>query len=115
LARFSKDLFVDAAEYRRLAQFWLEWGWIRDMSNLAYSKHEGVSNFFGKWGGFGFGGVYWCICDVGGMSGVVGWPSVNTNSLLVSCRDLKFGVSDKGVKGVVPPDKKPGVVDKFKG
>jgi hypothetical protein len=115
LARFSKDLFVDATECGRLARFWLEWGWIRDMSNLAYSKREGVGNFFGKWGSFGFGGVFWYVSDIGGMSGVVGWPSANTNSLLVSCRDLEFRVSDKGVKGVVPPDKKPGVVDKLKG
>jgi hypothetical protein len=115
LARFSKDLFVDAAECERLARFWLEWGWIRDMSNLTDSKHEGVSNFFGEWGGFGFGGVYWCVSDVGGMSGVVGWPSANTNLFLVYCRDLKFGVGDKGVKGVVPPNKKPGVVDELKG
>jgi hypothetical protein len=106
---------MDAAECRRLAWFWLEWGWIRDMSNLTYSKRESVRNFFGEWGSFWFGGVYWRICDVGGMSGVVGWPSANTNSLLVSCRDLEFGVSDKGVEGVVPPDKEPGVVDEFKG
>jgi hypothetical protein len=72
LARFSKDLFMDVAECGGLAQFWLEWGWIRDMSNLAYSKCEGVGNFFSEWGGFGFGGVYWCVYDVGGMSGVMG-------------------------------------------
>jgi hypothetical protein len=51
--------------------------------------------------------------DVRGMSGVVRWPNVYSNSLLVACRDLKFQVSDKGVKGVVPLDKEPGVIDKF--
>jgi hypothetical protein len=98
-----------------LTWFWLEWGWIRDMSNLTYSKHEGVSNCFEEWGSFGFRGVCWCVGNIGGMSGVVGWPSANTNSLLVSYRDLKFGVSDKGIKGIVPPDKKPGIVDELKG
>jgi hypothetical protein len=34
---------------------------------------------------------------------------------LISYGDLKFGVSDKGVKGVVPPDEEPGVVDEFEG
>jgi hypothetical protein len=115
LARFSKDLFVDTAECGRLTWFWLEWGWVRDMSNLAYSKHEGVGNSFKKWGGFRFRGVYGCVYDVGGMSGVVGWPNTDTNSFLVSCRDLKFGVGNKGVKGVVPLDKEPGVVDKLEG
>jgi hypothetical protein len=115
LARFSKDLFVDVAECGRLTWFWLEWGWIRDMSNLTYSKREGVGNFFSKWGSFGFGGVYWHVFDVGWMSGVVGWPNLDTNSFLVYYRDLKFGVGDKGVEGVVPPDKEPGVVDKFEG
>jgi hypothetical protein len=61
LARFSKDLFMDVAECGRLARFWLEWGWIRDVSNLTYSEHQGVGNFCGKWGGFGFGGVYWRV------------------------------------------------------
>jgi hypothetical protein len=49
------------------------------------------------------------------MSGVMGWPNMYSNSLLVTCRDLKFGVSDEGIKGVISPDKEPGVVDKFKG
>jgi hypothetical protein len=115
LARFSKDLFVDATECGRLAQFWLKRGWIRDVSNLAYSKREGVGNFFGEQGSCGFRGMYWCVDDIGGMSGVVDWPSANTNSLLVSCRDLKFGVGNKGIKGVVPLDKKPRVVNKLKG
>jgi hypothetical protein len=38
LACFSKDLFVDATERRGLMGLWLEWGWIGDVSNLAYSK-----------------------------------------------------------------------------
>jgi hypothetical protein len=79
---------MDSAECGRLARFWLEWGWIRDMGNLAYSKREGVGNFFSERGGFGFGGVYWYVCNVGRMSGVVGRPSLNTNSFLVSCRDF---------------------------
>jgi hypothetical protein len=49
------------------------------------------------------------------MSRVVRWPSVNTNVFLIAHRDLKFRVGDKGVKGFVPPDKEPGVVDEFKG
>jgi hypothetical protein len=49
------------------------------------------------------------------MSGVVGCPSLNTNSFLVTRGDLKFRVSDKGVKYVVPPDEEPGVIDEFKG
>jgi hypothetical protein len=85
------------------------------VSNLAYSKHEGVGNFFSKWGGFWLRGVYWFICDVGGMSGVVGQPNTNTNSFLVNHRDFEFGVCDEGVKGFVPPDEEPGVVDKFEG
>jgi hypothetical protein len=108
-------LFVEVTKRGWLAWFGLEWGWIRDMGNLADSKRQGVGNFLGKRGGFGFRGVYWFVCNVGGVSGVMGWPSANTNLLLISCRDLKFGVGDEGVKGVVPPDKKPGVVDKLKG
>jgi hypothetical protein len=106
---------MNATERRGLAGFWLEWGWIGDVSNLAYSKRKGVSDFFGKWGGFGFGGVYRFIFNVGGMSGVMGWPNSNTNSFLVAHGDLKFGICDKGIKGVVPPDEEPRVVDKFKG
>jgi hypothetical protein len=106
---------VDAAKCRGLMGFWMEWGWIGDVSNLAYSKCEGVSNFFGKWGGFRCRGVYRFIPNIGGMSGVVGWPSMNTNTFLIARRDLKFGISDKGVKGFVPPDEEPRVVDEFKG
>jgi hypothetical protein len=102
-------------EHQRVTGFWMERGWIRDMGNLAYPKHEGVSDFFGKPGSFGFGGVLRVIPNVGGMSGVVGWPSVNTNIFLIAHRDLKFGVSDKGIKGVIPLDKEPRVVDELKG
>jgi hypothetical protein len=49
------------------------------------------------------------------MSGVVGWPNMNTNSFLVSGRDFKFGVCDKGVKTLVPPDEEPRVIDEFEG
>jgi hypothetical protein len=34
---------------------------------------------------------------------------------LITSRDLKFGVGDKGVESFIPPDKEPGVIDKFKG
>jgi hypothetical protein len=108
-------LFVNVTERRGLVRFWLEQDWIGNVSNLAYSKREGVGNFFSKWGGSGFGGVYWFICDVGGMLGVVGWPNANTNSFLVAHRDLKFGVSDKGIEGVIPPDEEPRVIDEFEG
>jgi hypothetical protein len=49
------------------------------------------------------------------VSGIVERPNANSNALLVSYGDLKFGVGYEGVKGLIPPDKKPGVVDKFKG
>jgi hypothetical protein len=100
-------LFVNSTKCRGLVRFRLEWGWIGDVSNLTYSKHEGVGNFFGKWGSFGFGGVYWFVCDIGGMSGVVDWPNTNTNLFLVARGDLKFRVSDKGIEGVVPLDEEP--------
>jgi hypothetical protein len=106
---------MNAIEPRGLAGFWLEWGWVGDVSNLTYSKREGVSNFFEEWGSFWFRGVYRFVPNIGGMSGVMGWPSVNTDMFLIACRDLKFRVSDKGVKGFVPPDEEPRVVDKFKG
>jgi hypothetical protein len=106
---------VDTTERRGLVRFRLEWGWIGDMGNLAYSKHKGVGDFFSERGFFRFGGVYWLVCDIRGVSGVMGWPNSDTNSFLVSCRDLKLGVGDKGIESVVPPDKKPGVVDEFKG
>jgi hypothetical protein len=115
LARFSKDLFVDAVECGGLTWFWLEWGWIRDMSNLTYSKREGVSDFFRKWGGSWCGGVFRLVPNVGGVSGVVRWPNANANALLVAYQDFKFGVGNKGVKSFVPPDEEPGVVDEFEG
>jgi hypothetical protein len=86
-----------------------------DVSNLAYSKGEGVSDFFEKWGSFRCRGVYRFIPNIGGMSGVVGWPSANTNTFLIARRDLKFGVGNKGIEDFIPPDEEPGVIDKFKG
>jgi hypothetical protein len=115
LTGFSKDLFVEATKRRRLMRFWLERGWIRDVSNFAYSKREGVGDFFGKWGNFGFRGVYRFVLDIGRVSGVVRWPNLNTNLFLVAHGDLKLGVSNKGVEYVVPPDEKPRVVDEFEG
>jgi hypothetical protein len=49
------------------------------------------------------------------VSGIVERPNANTNALLVSCGDFKFRVSYEGVKGFVPMDEEPRVVDKFKG
>jgi hypothetical protein len=49
------------------------------------------------------------------MVGVVGWPNTNTNSFLVAHRDFKFGICDKGVKGFIPMDEEPRVVDEFEG
>jgi hypothetical protein len=59
--------------------------------------------------------VYWFVCDVGWVLGVLEWPDANANSLLVTCRDFEFGVSDEGVEGLVPTDEEPRVVDEFKG
>jgi hypothetical protein len=106
---------MDLAKRRGLVGFWLEWGQVRDMSNLAYSEREGISDLFRKRCGFRCRGVYRFIPDVRGMPGVMGWPNTNTDTLLIACRDLKFRVSDKGVEGFVPPDEEPGVIDKFKG
>jgi hypothetical protein len=106
---------MDASKCRGLAGFWMEWGWVGDVSNLAYSKCEGVSDFFMEWGSFWFRGVYRFVLNVRGMSRVVGWPSANTNSFLVSGRDFKFGICDEGIKSFILPDKEPGVVDKLKG
>jgi hypothetical protein len=47
--------------------------------------------------------------------GVVARPDVNANALLVYCRDFKLRVGYKGIKGLVPTDEEPGVVDEFKG
>jgi hypothetical protein len=108
-------LFVNATKHRWLAGFWLEWGWVGDVSNLAYSKREGVSDFFEEWGSFRFRGVYRFILNIGGVSRVMGWPSVNTDMFLITHRDLKFRIGNKCVKGLILPDKEPGVVDEFKG
>jgi hypothetical protein len=93
----------------------MEWSWVWDVSDFTYSKHEGVSDFFRKWGGSRFRGVYSFIPNIGGISGIVGWPSTNTNTFLIAHRDLEFGVSNECVKGLIPPDKEPGIVDEFKG
>jgi hypothetical protein len=47
-------VFVDAIECGGLARFRLEWYWVRDVSNLTYPNHEGVSDFFGEEGSAGF-------------------------------------------------------------
>jgi hypothetical protein len=106
---------VEATKCRRLVGFWAKRGWVRDMSNFAYTKRKCVSNFFRKWGDFRFGGVHWFVSNVCWVSGIVARPNVNANALLVSRGDFKFGVGDEGVKGLVPPDEEPGVVDEFKG
>jgi hypothetical protein len=108
-------LFVDAAERRGLAGFRLKRGWIRDVGNFTYTDCECISDSFGKWGCFGFRRVYWFVCDVRWVSGVVTWPNVNTNSLLVTCGDFEFRVSYEGVEGFIPPDEEPQVVDEFEG
>jgi hypothetical protein len=106
---------MNVTECRGVTGFWLERGWVRDVSNLTYSKREGVSDLFSEWSSFGFRGVYRFILNVGGVSRVVRWPNTNTNAFLIACRDLKFGVGDKGVEGFVPPDEEPGIVDEFEG
>jgi hypothetical protein len=115
LTGFSEDLFVDVAKHRGLVGFGLEWCWIRDTGNLAYSKHEGVSDFFSEGGSVGFRGVCWFVLNVRWVSRVMGWPHANTNVFLITSRDLKFRVSNKGVEGFVPPDEEPRVVDEFEG
>ena len=45
----------------------------------------------------------------------MGRPNANTDAFLVPCGDFKFGVGDEGVKGLVPTDEEPRVIDKFKG
>jgi hypothetical protein len=115
LAWLSKDLFVDATKGRQLSGFWVKRSWIRDVSNFAYTKRKCVGDFFREWGGFGFRGVYWLVSDVWWVSGIVGRPNANANAFLVCCGDFKFRVGYESVKGLVPPDKKPGVVDEFEG
>jgi hypothetical protein len=68
--------------------FWLERCWVRDVCYFTYAKREGVGDFSYKWGSFGFRGVCWFGRNVGGVSGVVGWPNTNTNPLLVWCGDF---------------------------
>jgi hypothetical protein len=96
-------------------RFWCEWCGVGDVSDLAYSKHESVSDFFKKRGSFGFRGSYRLVSNIRGMPGIMGWPDVYTNTLLVTNGDLKFRVCDKCIEGLVPPDKEPGIVDEFKG
>jgi hypothetical protein len=88
LTCFSKDLFVEATECRGLTRFWLERGWIGDVSNLAYSECKGVGDFCGELGGFGFRGAYSLVFNVRGVSRVVGWPSVNADVFLITRRDF---------------------------
>jgi hypothetical protein len=88
LTRFSKDLFVDAAKHRWLARFWLKWVQVRDMGDLTDSKGKSVGDFFWKGGSIRFWGVYWFVPNVGQVSGVMRWPSTNTNALLVSGGDF---------------------------
>jgi hypothetical protein len=83
------------------------------MSYFAYSKRKCIGDFFREQSGLGFGGVYWFGNNVRRVSGIVGRPNANTDTFLVSCGDLKFGVSYKGVEGFVPTDKEPRVVDEF--
>jgi hypothetical protein len=108
-------LFVETSERGGLARFWLEWSWIRDVRDFAYTKRKCVSDFFREWGSSGFRGVYWFVCDVGWMAGIVCWPNANANSLLVTGRDFEFGVSYEGVESLVPTDEEPRVVDEFEG
>jgi hypothetical protein len=93
----------------------VKWGRIRDLGNFTYTERKCVRDFFRKWGSVRFRGMYWLVNDVRWMSGIVGRPNVNTNAFLVSCGDFKFGVGDEGVKGLVPTDEEPRVIDKFKG
>jgi hypothetical protein len=85
------------------------------VGDLAYPKREGVSNFFRKLGSFRFRGSSRLVSIVQGMPGVMGWPDTYTNTSLVTSRDLKFGVSDECIEGLILPDKEPGVVDEFEG
>jgi hypothetical protein len=108
-------LFVDTAKGGWLTRFWVKRGWIRDVGDLAYTKRKCVSDFCREWGCIGFRGVYWFVDDVGWVSGIVGRPNANTNAFLVSCGDLKFGVSYESVKGFVPPNEEPRIIDEFEG
>jgi hypothetical protein len=115
LGAVTENVFVNAMECRGLARFGLERYWVRDVSNLTYSKHEGVSDSFVKEGSAGFRGVRRFSVDVWWVSRVVRWPNANTNTFLITSGDLKFGVGNKGIKSFIPPDEEPGVVDEFEG
>jgi hypothetical protein len=104
---------MDATKRGGLSRFWLKQCWIRDVSNLAYTERECIGDFFSKWGMFGFGGVYWVVCDVRWVLGVMAWPNANANSLLIPGRDFEFRISYEGVEGLVPVDEEPQVVDEF--
>jgi hypothetical protein len=106
---------MDAAKRRGLAGFQLKWGWIWDVGNFAYTERECISDFFGKWGCFRFRRAHWLVCDIRWVLGVMTWPNANTNSLLVTCRDLEFGVGYEGVESFIPLDEEPRVVDEFEG
>jgi hypothetical protein len=106
---------VDAMKRRWLVGFGLEWSWIGDVSNLAYSKHKGISDFCEELGSFGFRGAYWFVLNVRGVPRVVGWPSMDTYAFLIARRDFKFRIGNKHIEGFVLPDKEPRVVDKLKG
>jgi hypothetical protein len=106
---------MDASKCRGLAGFWVKRGQIRDMGNFAYTERKCVGDLFSEWGGFRFRGVYWVVSDISWVSGIVEGPNANANALLVSCRDFKFGVGYEGVKGLVPTNEEPGVVDELKG
>jgi hypothetical protein len=108
-------LFVDASKRRWLAWFWVKRGWIRDVSYFAYPKRKCVGDFCREWGCVGFWGVYWFVNDVRWVSGIVGRPNADTDAFLVSCGDLEFGVSYESIKGFVPMDEEPRVIDEFKG
>jgi hypothetical protein len=55
---------VEASKRRGSMRFWLEWGWIRDVYNFAYTKRKCVGGFFGEWGGSECRGMFWFVYDV---------------------------------------------------
>jgi hypothetical protein len=59
--------------------------------------------------------MYGFVNNVWRVSGIMARPDVNANAFLVYCGDFKFRVGNEGVKGLVPPNEEPGVVDEFKG
>jgi hypothetical protein len=108
-------LFVNASKRRWSAGFWVKRGWVRDVSNFAYTKRECVGDFFKEWGSFRCRRVGWFVNYVRWVSGILARPHANADAFLVSGGDFKFGVGDESVKGFVPTDEEPRVVDKFKG